>query len=337
MRRWIAWFMSLILALSLSSCATPSYSTTSYDVFDTITTFTAYTDKPAKFDEWRDMLTDELTAYHRLLDIYHTYEDYPRNLCAVNAAGGTPVVIDERITALLDFGRDMYSFTNGKVDITMGAVLALWHAKRENATENTASLPDASALTSALTNIGWKGISLNSKTNTILLHNGASLDVGAIGKGWALEQTAQKLESAGCVGIINAGGNVRTLGKKPGSDYWTVRITHALESSSPSQDIHVGAHTAVATSGDYQRYYTVDGKRYAHLIDPATGYPARYMRAVSVVCDDAAVADALSTALFLMPIDEGLAFVNSLDGVEALFLDNEENWRYSAGFSAYLL
>ena len=336
MRRRIALLITLILALSLSSCAAPSYSATFYDVFDTVTTFTAYTDKPAKFDEWRDVLTDELTAYHRLFDIYNTYEDYPQNLCAVNAAGGVPVVVDERITALLDFGRDMYAFTGGKVDITMGAVLTLWHAERENAAENPAALPDADTLSASLAQIGWKGVYLDSENDTVQLKNGTSLDVGAIGKGWALEQVAQKLETAGCIGIINAGGNVRTLGEKPGSDYWTVRITHTLESSSPSQDIRIGAHTAVATSGDYQRYYTVDGERYAHLIDPATGYPARYMRAVSVVCDDAALADALSTALFLMPIDEGLAFVDSLDGVEALFLDNEENWRYSDGFSAYL-
>ncbi|MBP3388672.1 MAG: FAD:protein FMN transferase [Clostridia bacterium] len=336
MRRFWALICAPMLALSLSGCATPSYSATFYDTFDTITTITAYTNTPAEFDEWRDILKEDLITYHRLFDIYHTYEDHPGNLCAVNAADGKPVTVDARVLALLTFGQEMHTLSQGKVNIAMGAVLTLWHEAREKAETEAASLPDTTALSDALTKIDCKDIELNTESRTVQLKNGVLLDVGAIGKGWALEQAAQRLEKAGCVGIINAGGNVRSLGQKPGSGHWTVRITHALESSSPSQDIRIGAHTAVATSGDYQRYYTVDGQRYAHLIDPQTGYPARHMRAVSVICDDAALADALSTTLFLMPIEEGIAFVNTLNGVEALFLDNEENWRYSAGFSAYL-
>ena len=126
------------------------------------------------------------------------------------------------------------------------------------------------------------------------------------------------------------------MGEKPDGTKWKVRIAHTLENDTKTLDIRVGAHIAVSTSGDYQRTYRVDGVDYAHIIDPADGYPPRHMRAVTVVCADAGQADALSTALFVMPVDDALALADALDGVEAVVLDNEENWRYSAGFSAYL-
>ena len=340
MRRSICLLTALLISVCLCACSpsVPAHTATFYEAFDTVTVFTAYTDSDDTFARFRDILTQELHTYHRLFDIYQTYEDTPNNLCDINkSAGGEPVSADPRIISMLRFGEDMYTHTDGRVNVLLGAVLRLWHTQRDAAAAgNTPALPDDAALKEALTHTALSAMTLDTAAGTVQLAAGAALDVGAIGKGFALEQAAQTLEKDGCVGILNAGGNVRTLGEKPNGDPWTVRITHTLEDSSPSLDIHVGAHVAVATSGDYQRYYTVDGVRYPHIIDPATGYPARHMRAVTVVCNDAALADALSTALFLMPVEEGLSWVDTLNGVEAVYLDNEENWRYSSGFSAYL-
>ncbi len=309
-------------------------SATYYDLFDTVITFTAYTDDADAFDGWQSTLKNELAAVHQAADPYHTYASTPHNLCEVNAlAGNGAVAADEKLLALLHFGQEAYTLTEGKVNVAIGGVTALWKACRD---AEVPVLPSEDALSDALSATDFTAVQWDAVTKTISLPSKTALDFGAVAKGWATEQAAKALEKDGCVGIINAGGNVRTIGNKPDGTLWLVRISHPLESETYSLDIRLDGHMAVATSGDYQRYQTVDGVNYAHIIDPETGVPPRHMRAVSVICDDAGMADTLSTALFLMPIDKAIAFTNELDGVEAVFLGNDLQWYYSDGFSAFL-
>lgn len=334
-RRLFLCLLAAILLLLTGCRQTAAQTVTFYDLFDTAITFTAYAEDAVTFQDWTATLKSELTAVHQAADPYRTYAATPNNLCVVNAAAGTDKIpADETLTDLLKFGAEAFTLTDGKVNVALGRVTALWKSCRDAAQNGTAQLPSQAELENALKAADFSAVSF--ADNTITLPAGIALDFGAVAKGWATEKAANLLESKGCVGLINAGGTVRTIGEKPSGTPWTIRITHTLENTTYSLDIHIGSKKAVATSGDYQRYYTVNGVAYSHIIDPQTGYPPRYMRAVTVICDDAGVADSLSTALFLMPIDKAINFTSNLKGVEAVFLDNDLNWRYSDGFSQYI-
>ena len=161
------------------------------------------------------------------------------------------------------------------------------------------------------------------------------LDVGAIAKGYATECAARSLEEKGITGyVLNVGGNVRTIGTKPDGEPWTV----GLENPDGQDFLEYLAldGQSLVTSGSYQRYYYVDGKAYHHIIDPATLMPAEGYVSVSVICENSGLGDALSTALFCMPLEEGMTLVESLDGVEALWLTVDGVKTVSTGWNKYV-
>ena len=166
-----------------------------------------------------------------------------------------------------------------------------------------------------------------------------SLDVGSVGKGYAVEMVAQAAEARGLTSaLISVGGNLRAIGTKPDGSQWVGGVEDPWNAS----DVYTGSSSSVAavkmsdlslvTSGDYQRYYLVDGVRYHHLIDPATLWPAAYFDGVSVLAPDSGIADCLTTGLFCMPLEEGQAIVESLDGVEALWCTTDGQIVKSSGW-----
>ena len=162
------------------------------------------------------------------------------------------------------------------------------------------------------------------------------LDVGAIAKGYAVEMVAQYMEQKGITGyVINVGGNVRTLGGKPDGNGWTVGI----ENPDPESDEYLAkvqlSGQSLVTSGSYQRYFLVGDRRYHHIIDPTTLMPSDYFTSVSIICNSSALGDALSTALFCLPYEQGAALIESLEGVEAMWLTVDGEKLYSSGFSDY--
>ena len=163
------------------------------------------------------------------------------------------------------------------------------------------------------------------------------LDVGAIAKGYAVEMAARSLEEEGITGyVINVGGNVRTIGKKADGTKWTVGIENPAEDAEDGYLAYLElAGESLVTSGSYQRYYVVDGKRYHHIIDPETLMPAEGYTSVSVVCKSSAQGDAFSTALFCMSLEEGMALVEQTPGVEAMWLTVDGTCHRSSGFSKY--
>ena len=170
-----------------------------------------------------------------------------------------------------------------------------------------------------------------------------SLDVGSVGKGYATEMACQAAEARGLTSaLVSVGGNIRAIGTKPDGTQWTGGVedpwnasdyyTSATMLTSP---INI-SDMALVTSGDYQRYYVVDGKRYHHLIDPDTLFPAAYFNSVTVLCSDSGLADCLTTGLFCMPLEEGQKIVESLDGVEALWCTTDQQVVTSSGWDEYL-
>lgn len=331
--------MLIAVSVLLSGCTTgpakteqKQYTATFLNLFDTVTTVVGRADSEAEFEEKAQEVHDELLIYHQLFDIYHDYDGI-NNLKTVNdQAGVAPVAVDERIIRLLKDAKEFYEITDSRVNVALGSVLELWHEARSDGRDDpvNAVLPEHEALEAASTHTDIDAVIIDEAAYTVYLSDPEmSLDVGAIAKGWAVQQVA---ESAPTGLLISVGGNVCATGPKDASGTpWVIGIQDPDGGNDYLHTIYVTGGSVV-TSGDYQRTYVVDGKAYHHIIDPDTLYPSEYWRAVTIVCEDSGVADALSTALFLLPMDEGQKLLDHY-GAEALWVDSEGSIYYSPGFN----
>ena len=334
MKRCIA--VLLLLCLCLSGCtpqaeAPTQYTATFLTLFDTVTSVVGRAESEEAFAEKAQAVHDELLEYHRLFDIYNEYEGI-NNLKTVNdAAGVAPVKVDARIIALLKDCKTYYDMTNGRVNVAMGSVLQLWHEARSAGINDPANakLPDDAALQEAALHMDINSIVIDEAASTVYLADPAMrLDVGAIAKGWATQRVAEN-SPAGL--LISVGGNVCATGPKDDAGTpWVVGIQDPHGSTEHLHTLYV-REESVVTSGDYQRTYAVDGKLYHHIIDPDTLYPSAYWSAVTVVCADSGAADALSTALFLLPQSEGSALLSAYHA-EAMWVSPDGTIYYSDGF-----
>ena len=333
-------FILVLQSLCLSSCAKPSkYTSYSFDYFDTVTSVTGYEKDRETFDEVSAEIMAELEIYHKLFTIYERYEGL-ENLCTVNElVDGVhrTVKVDARIIDMLLFAVEMHELTGGKVNIAMGSVLSIWHDYRSAGINEpwAAELPDMEKLTEAAKHTDVSGLVIDKEAGTVTLTDPKmKLDVGAIAKGYAVEMVARMLEEKGVTGyVLNVGGNVRTIGEKGDGGKWTVGIENSDESAEEPYLAYLTlAGESLVTSGSYQRYYVVDGKRYHHIIDGDTLMPSEGYTSVSIVAKSSALADALSTALFCMELEEGKALIASLEGAEALWVLESGEIIRSEGF-----
>lgn len=311
------------------------YEATFLTLFDTVTTIVGYAETEEAFTDTAQAFHDELLEYHQLYDIYNEYEGI-NNIKTINDHGWEhPIKVDQRIIDLLLFSKELYTQTEGRVNIAMGSVLRLWHDARETgiADPSRAALPDQAALEQAAAHTDIDSIQIDVEESTVFLSDPeVKLDVGAIAKGYAVEQVCRNTPSGL---LISVGGNVCPTGPKPESGQpWVVGIQ---DPEDPEQYLHTiyVEDVSVVTSGDYQRYFTVDGVPYHHIIDPGTNYPAGYWRSVTILCRDSGVADALSTALFTLPQEAGQALLDAFQA-EAMWVRQDGTILYSPGFQAYI-
>ena len=329
----------LAAALLLSGC-TPEKKLNSYrasflGLFDTVTVMTGYAESEADFRAIAQSLHDDLEEYHRLFDIYNEYEGV-NNLKTVNDnAGGAPVKVDRRVIDLLLFCRDIYEASGGRVNVAMGSVLSLWHDARAEGIDDpeNAALPDDAALREAARHTDFNSVRIDEENSTVQITDPAArLDVGAVAKGYAVEQVCRKAPRGLLVG---AGGNVRPVGAKPDGTPWTVGIQDPFGEPGEYLRTVLVKDMSVVNSGDYQRYYTVDGVSYHHIIDPQTLYPENKWKMVTILCADSGAADALSTALFCMDREAGQALLEKYEA-EAMWVTTGGDVLYSPGFEGYL-
>ena len=329
---------------ALPSCAprAEKFSVHSFDYFDTVTTITGFASSKDDFDEIAEQILAELGEYHRLYTIYHRFEGL-ENLCTINElvdGQHRTVTVDRRIVDMLLYAKDMHEMTDGRVNIAMGSVLSIWHDYRTEGMNDpsAAKIPPMDRLTDAARHTDIHCLVIDEEACTVTLTDpGMTLDVGAIAKGYAVEMVARSLEEKGVSGyVLNVGGNVRTVGAKADGTPWIVGIENPLEDEENpyTADLQLEGE-ALVTSGSYQRYYVVAGKRYHHIIDPNTLMPSEGFLSVSVVCKNSADGDALSTALFCMTAEEGLALVESLPDVEAIWVLPDGTRRTSSGWGRY--
>lgn len=354
MRKWIHVVLGLLLALQLVGCAAEQadyseyqkYSDTFFDSFDTVTQVMAYTKSEEEFKRYFNQIHDRFLELHRLYDIFNNYEGL-NNLKTINdQAGIKPVKVDQEIIDLIQFSKKWYKEAGPETNIAMGSVLDIWQEYRDEAIANPseAKLPPMEKLQAAAQHMDIDKVIVDTENSTVFLEDPEmSLNVGAVAKGYATELVAREVKEAGLESaIISAGGNVRTIGHPYDGvrHRWGVGIQNPDRIVVTDQDhlldtafIH---EASVVSSGDYQRYYEVDGKRIHHLIDPKTLMPGDYYRAATVVTEDSGLADFLSTIVFLRPYEESRAFVDKMDGVEALWVLKDGTVKATAGMEKIL-
>ena len=332
MRKLLVLFLAICLLLSgcILETGPKKFEKSYFTVFDTYTTITGYASSQQEWNAVADGLYHLLWEYHQLFDIYNEY-DGVANLKTVNDnAGIAPVQVDRRIIALLLDCQEYYEATDGLVNAAMGSVLQLWHEARTAGLEDpeNARLPEAEALAEAAKHTSWDNVIIDAEKSTVYLSDPAmSLDVGAIAKGWATQQVA---EEAPAGVLLSVGGNICATGPKTDGSAWNVGVQDPDNASGYLRTCKI-EKGAMVTSGDYQRYYTVDGKQYHHIIDPTTGYPAQYWRSVTILCPNSGLADMLSTALFLLPLEAGQALLAQY-GAQAMWVDHQGEIFLSDGF-----
>lgn len=302
-----------------------------FSFFDTVTYVYSYAgDDDELFKERTDGVAEILDEYHKLFDIYYEYTGI-NNLCTVNKqAGREPVEVDRKLIDFLLYCKEIFDLTNGTVDVMMGSVLSIWHDAR---TADVPYLPEISVLEEASKHVGFEFLEIDETNCTVRITDPkASLDVGAIGKGYATEMAAQWLEEQNVNSyVINAGGNVRIIGTKPNGDSWVTGIKDPKNPDSAFAIKLALVDCSCVTSGEYERYFTVNGTRYSHIIDPSTLMPATNFASVSVITKNSAYADALSTALFCMNYEDGLEFVSNLEGIDCVWVFHNGDVKYTSG------
>lgn len=314
---------------------------TYYEYFDTVTTLLTYSDDKESFDKSCDILEEELAKYHKL---YNSYDDFEgvNNFKTINdKAGIEPVKVDPEIIELIEYAKEMYDVTDGNINIAMGSLLGLWHEYREMSIDDPskAAIPSEEELEAKSEHKNIDAIEIDKENSTVYINDpNVQIDIGAIGKGYATEKMANKLKENGFSrGILSVGGDDVIIGANPNSSNgtWKIAVQNPFleDKENPYSSIVSVKDTSVVTSGDYQRFFTVDGKNYHHIIDPATKYPSDKWKSVSVKADSIALADTLSTYLFIVDHETGLKKAKE-NGIEAYWIDPEGNEFKTDGWEA---
>ncbi|HCD46761.1 MAG TPA: FAD:protein FMN transferase [Lachnoclostridium sp.] len=310
------------------------------NLFDTVTEIVGYSKNKEEFTQIATDVHDELEIYHQLYDIYNDYDGIANIKTINDNAGKSPVKVDQKIIDMLKLAGVAYEKTDGKINVAMGSVLTIWHDYRTKGIENpeTAEVPPMDKLKEAALHTDFSKVLIDEEASTVYLEDpDMRLDVGAIAKGYATEQVARSLEAKGIDHVLlSVGGNIRAIGIRADGKPWKLDIQNPdLDSEKKAIDTLNLDGFSLVSSGDYERYYIVDGVRYHHIIDPDTLMPAAYFRAVSIVCRDSGWADALSTAVFNLPYEKGLALVESMDDAEAMWVLPDSSIKTSSGYEAY--
>lgn len=247
------------------------------------------------------------------------------------AAGGEPVKVSEETFYVIEKALECASLTEGAFDITIGPLMDVWNFGLPDP-----AVPDTEEIEQACSLIGWELLELDSENRTVRLPiQGMSIDLGGVAKGYAACEGARVLREHGVShALIDAGGNIVTVGSRPDGKPWQIGIRdprgESIEDTiGPTLSV---VNQAVATSGDYERFFIHDGKRYHHILNPETGMPVETVRSVTVIAEDSLYADMLSTAVFVLGPDEGVRFIETQDGVSAMIVTDDGSMVSSKGF-----
>ena len=250
-----------------------------------------------------------------------TFSDLSQASLINENAGLRPVKVDEEVISLIERSIRISEITDGAFDITYGSIdKRLW-----NFDPNMTSLPDEQTALASVGLIDYRNVILDKKLSTVLLKNkGMRIGFGGIGKGYAADKAKLVLQQLGIKsGIVNAAGDLVTWGTQISGHSWTVGIADPEQTDRPFSSLKI-SDMAIATSGSYEKYVTIGGKRYSHTIDPKTGLPVSGVKSVSIICPSAELADALATPVVVMGVRVGIELINQIKQVACIVIDDHD-------------
>jgi FAD:protein FMN transferase len=258
----------------------------------------------------------EIQRIEKLLTTYH--EQSETNLINCNA-GVKPVHVSVETIQLIQRSIRISEITQGAFDISYGSVdKSLW-----NFDTTMQSLPDAATAKKMVRLINYRNIIVNTSDDTVFLREkGMRIGFGGIGKGYAAERAKFVLKKEGVeAGIVNASGDLTTWGYQPDGTAWTIGIVHPNFANTIFSYMNV-TDMAVATSGNYEKFIMINGKKFSHTINPRTGLPVTGIKSVTIISPNAEIADAMATPVTIMGIEAGLAMINQIKQIEAIIIDD---------------
>jgi len=276
---------------------------------------------PARLEAALDAAVAEIRRVEDLMTDWR-----PSPLMTLNAAAGRgPQPAAPELVRILGQAGELHTFTRGAFDVTFAAVGRLWDFKAKPPRP-----PSREAVEAALPFVDGRRITVDAKQGTVTIPEGMSVGLGGIAKGYGVDRAMAILMAHGITdAMVNAGGDLKALGRRRGAP-WEVAIQHPREPDRVIAVIPV-ANTCVVTSGDYERFFELDGERYHHILDPRTGFPCRGCISATVVAPEAALADALATALCVLGPEASLPLIEKLPRVEALMVDLDGRVHASSG------
>lgn len=314
----------LCIALLLTGCqskaAEPRKQSTVVFYFDTVVTITVYSND----ENILSGLDEECLRYENMLS--KTVEG--SDVWNINHANGERVAVNEETRELILTALEFSRLSDGRFDITVEPCVALW----DFTSEDRGVLPDSDELAAAAEKVDWTKVDVNDEG--VLIPEGMSIDLGAIAKGYISDRIADYFVEKGVESaLLNVGGNVRTVGLKPDGSNWRIGIQ---DPEGVRDQSIVGVATlgdnAVVTSGIYERGFILDDVVYHHILDPNTGWSVQNeLAGVTIVAKEACTADALSTTVFAMGLEEGSEFIENFDGVDAIFVTRDGDISWTSG------
>lgn len=273
-------------------------------------------------EQWGENLIEsaisEIRRIERLLTTFN--ENSQTNQINANA-GIRPVRVDKEVFNLIGRCIRISDLTQGAFDITYGSIdKRFW-----NFDKTMTALPDAATAKKMVRLINYKNIILNKETTSVFLkEKGMRIGFGGIGKGYAADRARLILEQNGVSGgVVNAAGDLTTWGTQPNGNPWTVGIADPNTKQHPFSYLDI-SQMAVATSGSYEKFVTINGKKYSHTINPKTGFPVSGIKSVTIICASAELADALATPVTVMGIHAGLDLINQMKGIACIVIDDDD-------------
>jgi len=240
-------------------------------------------------------------------------------------AGIKPVTISYELFSLIKRSLKVSEISNGYFDISFASIDKIW-----NFSDTISKIPTDDEIQQSISTINFKNIILNnSDTSVFLSKKGMKIGFGSIGKGYAANRAKQIMLSYNIKsGVINAGGDLIAWGKKQNNKSWSIGIVDPFDKNKTTLWLDVD-NMAVVTSGNYEKYITINGKRYCHIINPKTGWPVTGLVSVTILCRDAELADALATTVFVLGLYDGLKLINHLEGIEGVLISENGSIHYS--------
>ena len=272
---------------------------------------------------WADKrIDDAVEEIKRIEKLFTTFDESSQTNLINRNAGIAPVKVDREVYDLIERSKKISALTQGAFDITYGSIdKRLW-----NFDKTMTSLPDAQTAKKLVRLINYRNVILDEKNCSVFLkEKGMRIGFGGIGKGYAAEKAKSLLQQKGVKsGIINAAGDLTAWGYQPNGKPWTIGIADPNTTKQAFSFLDI-TNTSIATSGNYEKFILIDGKKYSHTIDPKTGLPVRGIKSVTIICPNAEIADAMATPVMIMGIKAGINMVNQVKGLACIIIDENDH------------